>query len=347
MRTNMATIKKVENKKGISYKIGFMHPETKKWTTKKIKCSYKDALRIKADIETDIAYGRFGKSNSKQRQYFWSQLKNRYIIYSKRNKSEKTVVREKLVFKTFEKFLDKDCSLKEITNRTIERYKEKRLDTEISPATVTLDLRVLKATFNQAIKWGIVDKNPVYGVKFPKAGIIKVRFLRKSEIDRLKEAIIKEGNTDFLDLVVSYLGTGTRRIELLYPQLTWDDVDFEERKIIINGKGKRKRYIPMNKQVFDIFNRRFNNEAEHPFTFKPDFVSHKIAYYYKLADIKGANLHSLRKTFGSLLLQNRIADLFLVSKLLGHSSVSTTEKYYVDFLDENYRSSVNGLDDLI
>jgi integrase len=77
------------------------------------------------------------------------------------------------------------------------------------------------------------------------------------------------------------------------------------------------------------------------------YVSHKIKYYYKIAGIEGANLHSLRKTFGSLLLQNGAADLFTVSKLLGHSSVNTTEKYYVDLLDENFYNSVGKLSELI
>ena len=46
------------------------------------------------------------------------------------------------------------------------------------------------------------------------------------------------------------------------------------------------------------------------------------------------------------LLQNNKADLFTVSKLLGHTSVTTTEKYYVDLIDKNYRDSVKGLDNL-
>ena len=39
--------------------------------------------------------------------------------------------------------------------------------------------------------------------------------------------------------------------------------------------------------------------------------------------------------------------LFTVSKLLGHSSVNTTEKYYVDLLDENFYNSVGKLSELI
>tara|TARA_B100001245_G_scaffold93739_1_gene67977 strand:- start:147 stop:404 length:258 start_codon:yes stop_codon:yes gene_type:complete len=82
------------------------------------------------------------------------------------------------------------------------------------------------------------------------------------------------------------------------------------------------------------------------FEYKPDYVTHKLKEYYVKARIVNANVHSLRKTFGSVLLQNNLADLYTVSKLLGHSSVKTTERYYVDLLDENYRKPVQQLSNI-
>jgi integrase/recombinase XerD len=342
----MATMKKVQRKNGVSYQISFVHPITKIWTSKSVRCSYKDALKIKADIEKDIAFGRIGKKNPKQRKYYWSQLKKQYLDYSKRNKSPETVKREETVFKAFDTFIKKDLPISEIGRQKVECYKEKRL-TQVSPATVSIDLRILKTTFNQAVKWELLNINPVHGVKIPKQDIVKVRFLTVDEIHDLIDVIKVDGNFDFLDLVISYINTGARRIELLYPQFTWLNVDFKERKILLKGKGDKKRFVPMNEALFEVLKRRYKNDLKHPFTFKPDFVSHKISKYYKMAKINCANLHSLRKTFGSLLIQNGKADLFTVSKLLGHSTLKTTEKYYVDLVHDNLRESVNGLDGII
>jgi len=55
----------------------------------------------------------------------------------------------------------------------------------------------------------------------------------------------------------------------------------------------------------------------------------------------------LRKTFGSLLIQKNLADIFMISKLLGHSSVRVTESHYVELLKENVEKPVEGLTDVI
>jgi len=192
------------------------------------------------------------------------------------------------------------------------------------------------------------NTGPVCGGRAqPKTGVIKVRFLLENEITNLLTVIEKANHTNFKQLVIAYLNTGARRIELLTPQFTWKNIEFEKRQILIHGKGDKSRIIPMNNTLYNIFKTIKNSGAEFPFNYSPDYISHKIQDYYKKAGIIGANLHSLRKTFGSILIQKGLADLFIVSKLLGHSSIRTTEKYYVDLLDDNYRTSVYGLDSII
>ena len=251
------------------------------------------------------------------------------------------------MFDAFNRFLNGDIPISEISESTIENYKQSRLNSGIRSATMAIELRILKTAFYMALKWKFVEINPVVGVKIPKDDIVKVRFLRINEINRLLQVIREDDNCDFANLVLAYINTGARRIELLFPNFTWQNVDLDGRKIQINGKGNMKRFVPINDALFSILTKLVKRKTIAPFEFKPDYVSHKIQYYYKLAGIKRANLHSLRKTFGSLLLQNKAADLYTVSRLLGHTSVKTTEKYYVDLLDDNYRDSVSSLDKIL
>ena len=344
----MATLTKLERKTGEAYLIRYVHPMTKKFVRKVVWCTHKDAEKIVKKIESDIALGQFNIKSEYAIQYTWSQLAQKYIKYSKANKSLKTTKREINVMNAFERFLKNDEFLTQITSIMIENYRDSRICDKLSPATVSIEIRVLRTIFNKALEWIMLTHNPINGVRLPKSDIIKIRFLRKEEIDRLVQVIQEDNNMEFLDLVIAYLHTGARRIELLKPLFEWDSVNFNDKKIVIQGlKGTNKRYLPLNKTLYNILIRRKNNGNMFPFEFSPDFVSHKIAKYYKEADIIGANLHSLRKTFGSLLLQNKKADLLTVSKLLGHASIRTTEKYYVDLLDENYRDSVEGLEEIL
>ena len=344
----MATITRVENKTGHAYKIGFIHPETKKWTSRRVRCSYKDALRIKAEIEKDVAYGIIGKKNPELRKVYWSQLKTKYKKFAKRNKSHKTVDREKYILNNFDSFLGNDIPVDKITSITIHRFKENRIKDGASLSTVSIEIRCLRALFNKAIEWGVLRTNPVKGIKIPKTEDIVVRFLLVNEINDLIKVIKEDDNIDFLRLVLAYLNTGARRNELLPPLFTWDNVDLVENKILIHGiKRQTRRYIPMNNTLRKVFTELKAMKVQTPFNFRPDFITHKIAKYYKLAGIKGANTHSLRKTFGSLLIQNKKADIYTVSKLLGHASVKTTEKYYIDLIGDNYQTAVNGLEDVL
>lgn len=344
----MATITKLERKRGEAYLIRYVHPVTRKFVRKVVWCNRRDAEKIVKKIEVDIAFGQFNIESEYAVQYTWSQLMNRYLKYSQANKSIKTTNREKIALNIFKEFLRNDLYLTEMTSQIIENYREHRLSKGLSPASVSIEMRILKTVFNQGIKWSMLVTNPVAGVRIPKNNIVKIRFLHVYEIKRLFKVITDDGNYEFLRLVKAYLHSGARRIELLKPLFTWDDVNFDDRKVLIQGlKGNDRRYIPMNSILFEVLNEIRKEGLKYPFEYHPDFVSHKIKFYYRKAGIKDATLHSLRKTFGSLLLQNKKADLITISKLLGHSSVKTTEKYYVDLLDENYRESVIGLEDVI
>ena len=292
--------------------------------------------------------GKFNILDTDGPGYTWAELKKKYLKYAQKSKSEGTFERDLNVMDSFESFLGMTSyPLSKITCELVEEYKKERLGKGIKEATVALELRHLRAIFCKGLKWNMIDINPVVGVKHPRQDIIQVRFLHRDEIRRLIEAIHDAEDFHFENLIQAYLNTGARRNELLEPNFSWNNVDFENRQIMVQGKGRRKRYIPMNGTLLAIFESLQEQGCKYPFEFKPDYVTRRIKKYYKEANIEGANLHSLRKTFGSLLLQYGNVDLYTVSKLLGHSNVTTTEKYYVDLLDENYRSSVDAIQDIL
>ncbi|HIB02439.1 MAG TPA: site-specific integrase [Candidatus Marinimicrobia bacterium] len=135
-------------------------------------------------------------------------------------------------------------------------------------------------------------------------------------------------------LLTFYLQTGARRSEILPPKFTWVNVDTNERQIVLIGKRNKRRALPLSDLLLEILSRR--GYYSHPFDYTGDQVRHKIVEkYYKWAGIKDANIHTLRKTCGALLIQNGV-DIYRVSKWLGHSTVTVTERHYVDLLKRDY-----------
>ena len=58
-----------------------------------------------------------------------------------------------------------------------------------------------------------------------------------------------------------------------------------------------------------------------------------------------ASPHALRHTFGSYLISEG-ADLYSVSKLLGHSSIKMTENVYLELLNSANQKTINLFDNL-
>ncbi len=342
---DMATFTKLKRKRGEAYLIRYVHPRTKKFVRKVVWCTRTEAEMIVKKIVSDIALGKFLIEADDSIQYTVSQLVLQFRKHSNKNKSIKTVKRQDYAINAFSNFLKHDLYLTEITTQIIENFRDTRLQLGSSPNTVSIEIKILKTFFNYGIKTGMLDNNnPVSGVIVPNLRKPIIRFLREDEIKLLLKTISDDDNREFQRLVIAYLNTGARRIELLSPLFTWKSVDFIDRKILLPSLKKgAERWLPMNDSLYDILKEIKKENSAYPFDFRPNYVTHKIKTYYKKVGIKDANLHSLRKTFGSTLLQDGV-DIFMVSKLLGHNSVQTTQKYYVDYLDENYRSTVKRLD---
>lgn len=140
-------------------------------------------------------------------------------------------------------------------------------------------------------------------------------------------------------MIALFYATGIRREELTNMKLS--DLDLSAGTITVLGKGNKVRVVPVGdstlKEVRDFIKVRevfcgekevrtpfmFLNRQGHPLTVRSvDRLVKKFA--------AGAGLditpHTLRHSFATHLLENG-ADLMLIKEILGHSSLSTTQKY--------------------
>jgi integrase/recombinase XerD len=279
------------------------------------------------DIKNGIAPSPIGRMSTQT-------VVNKYLkMLSHSQTKDSTIKRYETSLNVFIGRL-KDSKLNQIgtiSYADIEDYKTHRLET-CTNAGVNIDLRALRAFFNYCVRMDFVSSSPYNGVKPVKEIAKDVRFLSSEEISDLLKEIKLANDDDMYDLIRFYLNTGARAREILSPLFTWDSVKPEY--IELFGKGDKTRRIGLSDSMRDILERR--RHLESPFPYNHDYVYSRIVRkYYDRVDINNANLHTLRKTAGALLIQQGV-DIYRVSRFLGHASVTVTERHYVDLLQDDY-----------
>lgn len=277
-----------------------------------------------------------------------SDLVKKYITTSEtEGKVDKTIRRIKNSTDALRRILGDNIPITDIKQQMLEDFKHTRLGettprgTLLSKSGLNSELKHLKAMFNWAVEMRILSRSPFLGVKFIKVPEKPVRFLSSEELLSLLSAIERQNDFEMLDIVNFYLQTGARASELLSPKFTWKNVDLKRQIIILIGKRTKRRTQPLNGRLKKILQDRTRNDI--PFELTYNQVYRRLKKYYQAAGIQDAAVHTLRKTCGANLIQNGV-DIYRVSKWLGHSTVTVTEKHYVDILKSDYEDLSRLLD---
>ena len=235
-------------------------------------------------------------------------------------------------------------------------YQNNRKDIgkETSVATLNNYLRNIKVFFNWCEENSLIKYNTVADVKFIK-GKRKIKDqLTDDEYKKIIKAIDLTKFNEYRDYIVIQLimDTGMRLSECL--SLTIDDIDVVRKTVFLSAevtKGKKDRYVFYSNHMSVLLNRwiRYKDSIQYndllfptqrtnglvtPSNFERNFRG-----YLKRAKItKNITPHTLRNNFGRRFLLNG-GDIFMLSKILGHSSVTVTEKAYLDITTEDIRKS--------
>jgi integrase len=223
-------------------------------------------------------------------------------------------------------------ALSAISPKDADLYRTAR-SKQVSPVSVNMELRTLKAAFGVATRWRLITENPFRKVAFLRIPEHQPSYVRKEDFGRLLQSIKDQW---FKDLITFAALTGLRRGEII--NLRWRDVDFQRRLIYVQStdtfttKTGKRRTVPMNETVYQLLCSKSSSGGELVFTFdgsaiRPDLVTRKFRFAVRKAGLdRGLHFHSLRHTFATWLVQGSVG-IYQVQKLLGHSNISVTEVY--------------------
>jgi integrase/recombinase XerC len=209
----------------------------------------------------------------------------------------------------------------------------------LNKTTVSRRLASIRSFFKFLCREGYIKSNPAKLVANPKIPKLLPRFLSVDDAFSLVEKPEGIGFVPVRDRAILELlySSGIRVSEL--SGLNIDDLNIKGNLIKVRGKGRKERIVPVGSKAIDAIKSYmiermllkskdralFLNRIGTRLTDRG--VRRIVVKYARALTISGQiGPHTLRHTFATHLLQGG-ADLRVIQELLGHSSLSTTQKY--------------------
>ena len=270
------------------------------------------------------------------------------------------------LFLSFLKGQNRSSELDQLSPSLVRRFlQHQSLHRKIGPRTMQRRISSLKSFSQFCLKEKMATSDFVAGIISPKSAKRLPIYMNLEEVKKLFSSLEQEERALSLRNEVMFklfATTGMRRQELV--NLTWQQIDVFTGTILIYGKGKKERLLPLHAIMVPLLKKykaSFQECQTHPLepVFRNDrgnaFNPRGVNVVFKDVLEKAGlpphrfTLHHLRHTFATLMLQQSTiktiddtghihyhqkekVDLRTLQELLGHESLVTTQVYtHIDF----------------
>ncbi len=216
--------------------------------------------------------------------------------------------------------------------------------------TIYTYFTVLSILMNKAVRLGMILRNPFHllgKAEKPQRRTKKREYLTLEEVKKMAAAECDDWCVKFAFLFCCF--TGLRYIDV--SRLKWKDIvkvsDKEWKLELVQQKTKEPVYIPLSENARKwLPDQGYNGRENYVFQFRDRSMVY--VYLHKWAERAGiekhVTFHMSRHTCATLLLYYG-ADLYTVSKILGHTSIKTTQ-IYAKVVDDMKVKAVNNIPDI-
>lgn len=213
---------------------------------------------------------------------------------------------------------------------------------ENAPASIARKISALRSFWSFMVKKRIVTSNPADLLSVPKVRTPLKNYLSVDELFTMLDGARPEGPLGHRDMAMWEVGYGCGLRISEIAGLDLSDVDFDAGTVRTVGKGDKERQVPLGRKAHEALKRYLNIRGELVGEDTPTgaiFLNYRggrlstrsIRRLFKKHLIRAGldtsiTPHGLRHSFATHLLDSG-ADLRGIQELLGHSSLSTTQRY--------------------
>ncbi len=243
----------------------------------------------------------------------------------------------------------------------------------LSPTTVKRIHVVLNHALKTAVKWRKISLNPADAVTPPRETREEMKCWTAEQASKFLEIV---DNQTYRALYTLALLTGLRRGELL--GLRWQDVNLEEQSLAVNQsivrlhsgeivvqtpKTKQSaRTVPLTELAVSTLKEHRRLQAEHRLSLGSEYQNNDLVFASETgtpihpgnllrnfkkaiekANVPAIRFHDLRHSFSSWLIEEG-QELVVISRMLGHSSISVTADIYAHITTRTMKEAVDPLD---
>ena len=266
--------------------------------------------------------------------------------------------------------------LKDIRPDHIQNFYTLKMKAGTSKAVIGIIHSVLHLAFEQAMKWGLIGRNPVDAVIKPKRKSKEIKTLDENQTRALLSTVV---NTRYQALFWMAITTGLRKGELL--GLKWSDLDWRKKQIQVQRQIQRiqkeglvfcelksksgKRIVVLSDEMINKLQQHLDlqdmgksfagdqwqeNDLIFPSNNGTPMDGHHILDKFKKllkqAELPDMRFHDLRHTAATLMLKQGVHPK-IVQERLGHSNITMTLNTYSHVLPSMQEEMANKLDELL
>ncbi len=254
----------------------------------------------------------------------------------------------------FKKITTKDFSLetlKKITLNDIHAFVSYlALNQKSKPATRARKISTIRIFFSYlSQKANLIENNPAQNLETPKLDKRLPKYLSLDDSKKLLDVTVNDESDENKErdfaIITLFLNCGLRLSELI--GINVQDIDFNENRLTVIGKGNKERTIYLNKACIEAIKEyikfrptegiKNDSKASNKALFlskRRERISNRSVQYIVEKELRKAGLdtskystHKLRHTAATLMYQYGQVDIRALQELLGHKSISTTEIY--------------------